>query len=465
LSKNDASPGCRSCDEEEADCSGWAAWGTATKDGKLIAGGSGDHEIIIGENEIRNFEYMLVMLPKEGNNFVLSTSTGCCWHPAMNNKGVVMFHHGTTGYCGRYKTAEEQDYGFGVPNVMITMHVIRNAKTALEAQQLMLSLPSADGRVGGSWADIYGTAFVIENRDNPRAIRKPGDNGEKDFLYSTNNLLSKELANCYKESPDKPVEFVEHAGWLGHIGASYHSITRNLGLWNTLHNYSGHVDLEFAKMLWRFAPDPLSRYATFEEADAAYEKTQARMWNSHISEQGNAMVGILMPENGNTGRILISQGCAARINYAQSPTARNPRIATTYTFYEVQLDATAEKVAQDSRTRARYDLSYADRELRKLTYQDVAYVPLDKLYNEAATEWQKGQYYMGRASATQGNESVIFLGKATRAFSRTQALARQVHESLVPPPTRPEHLGLKPWLGAWGDWGKRQGTPRNQVKP
>jgi len=26
---------------------------------------------------------------------------------------------------------------------------------------------------------------VIENRDNPRAIRKPGDNGEKDFLYPT----------------------------------------------------------------------------------------------------------------------------------------------------------------------------------------------------------------------------------------------------------------------------------------
>jgi len=46
---------------------------------------------------------------------------------------------------------------YGVPNVMITMHVIRNAKTALEAQQLMLSLPSAEGLVGGSWADIYGT--------------------------------------------------------------------------------------------------------------------------------------------------------------------------------------------------------------------------------------------------------------------------------------------------------------------
>lgn len=459
-------PSCRSCDEqEEVDCSGWAAWGSATKDGKLIAGGSGDHELIIGDNEIQDFEYMLLMMPKEGNTFILSTSTGCCWHPAMNNKGVVMFHHGTTGYCGRYKTAEEQGYGYGVPNVMITMHVIRHAKTALEAQQLMLSMPSADGRVGGAWADIYGTAFVIENRDNPRLIRKPGDNGEKDFIYSTNNLLSKELADCYKESPGKPVEFVEHAGWLGHIGASFASIARNLGLWNTLHNYSGNVDLEFAKMMWRFAPDPAPRYTSFEQADIDYAEKQGRTWNSHISETGNAFVGILMPENGDTGRIQISQGCAARVNYAHFPGGRVFRIAPTYTFYELQLDATPQKMAQDCRTRARYDLSYADRELRKLTYNDVAYDPLNNIFNEAATEWQKGQYYLGRAGATQGNESVLFLGKATRAFSRTQALAKQVYETLVPPPKRPEDLGLKPWLGAWGDWGKRQGTPRSQVKP
>jgi len=467
LSRNDItdSAGCRRCEREEGDCSGWAAWGSTTKDGKLIAGGSGDHEIIMGENEIQDFEYMLLMMPKEGNNFILSTSTGCCWHPAMNNKGVVMFHHGTTGYCGRYKTPEQQDYGYGVPNVMITMHVIRNAKTALEAQQLMLSLPSGDGRVGGAWADIYGTAFVIENRDNPRSIRKPGDNGEKDFIYSTNNLLSKELGNCYQESPGKPVEFVEHAGWLGHIGASFASIARNLGLWNTLHNYSGHVDLDFAKMMWRFAPDPAPRYTSFEQADIDYAEKQGRTWNSNISEQGNAMVGILMPENGDTGRIMISQGTVARVNYPHFPGGRVPRIAPTYTFYELQLDATPQKVVQDCRNRARYELSYADRELRKLTYRDVAYDPLNKLYNEAATEWQKGQYYLSRAGATQGNESVLFLAKATRAFSRTQALAKQVFETLVPPPTRPEDLGLKPWLGAWGDWGKRQGTPRSQVKP
>lgn len=458
------SAGCSTCDDHESDCSGFAAWGSATKDGKLIAGGSGDHEIIIAGNEIRNFEYMLLMMPKEGNNFILSTSTGCCWHSAMNNKGVTMFHHGTTGYCNRYKSAEEQDFGYGVPNVMITMQTLRTASSALDAQRIVLSLPSADARIGGAWADVNGTAFVIENRDNPRVIRKPGDAGERDFIYSTNNLVAKELGYCYDELPGKPVEFVEHAGWLGTHG-SRESIPRNLGIWNTLHNYHGLVDLEFAKMMWRFAPDPPPRYASLEEADRDFEELQGRSWNSHISETGNAMVGILMPENGDTGRILIAQGTVAREGYPHWPGGRVYRIKPTYTFYELQLDANPARVLDAARDRARYELAYANQELRKLTYHDAAYAPLDAIFNEAATEWQKGQYYDRRRGQTTGNESVNFAAKSIRAFSRTQALARQVFESLVPPPVRPEDLGLRDWLGAWGDWGQRTGKPRHEVLP
>jgi len=450
--------GCRSCDKEESDCSGWAAWGTATKDGRLIAGGSGDHEIIIGENEISDFEYMLMMIPKDGNNLLVSTSTGCCWHSSMNNKGVAMFHHGATGYYKRYRTPEQQDYGYGVPNVMITLHALRYAKSAPEAQNLILSLPSPDGRVGGAWADVNGNAFVIENRDNPRVIRKPGDNGEKDFIYSTNNLLGKELGDAY-DSPGKPAEFVEHAGWFGTY-ASRESIPRNLGVWNVLHNYHGLVDLSFAEMMWRFGPDPAPRYSSFEQMDEDFDKLRGQTWNSTISETGNAHVGILVPDNGDKGFMRISQGCLNPVNYPHWPGGRIFRVAPTYSFYQLQLDATAQKVASDCRERARYEMAYANQELRKLTYKDVPYAPLDAIFNDAATEWQKGQYYLSRAHATKDNESVNFLAKATRSFSRAQALAEQVYNSLVPPAKRPEDLGLRPWLGSWGDWAKREGTPR-----
>ena len=133
----------------------------------------------------------MAIFPEKGNNFIFSTSTGCCWHPGMNNKGVAYAHHGATGYCARYLPPEKQNYGYGVPNTMITLHALRFANSAEEAQERVLALPSGNGRIGGLWADVGGNAFDIENRDNPRCIRRPGDNDETDFISATNNLFSK----------------------------------------------------------------------------------------------------------------------------------------------------------------------------------------------------------------------------------------------------------------------------------
>ncbi len=436
------------------DCSGWAAWGSMTRDGKLYCGGSGDHQIIMGDNEIRRFEYCVAMFPEEGNNIVFSTSTGCCWHASMNNKGCAMFHHGTTGYYKRYFPPEEQGYGYGVPNNMITIHTLRYATTALDAQKIVLSLPSGDGRVGGAWADVRGDAFVIENRDAPRAIREPGDYGETDFIYSTNNLFSDKLKDTYKPPPGQSVVFIPHAGWLGTHG-SIGSIGRNLELWNLFHNYPGEVDLAFAKMIWRFA-GPRPPYATIDEAVEDYDRSQAKLWNAHVSQTGNAMVGIMVPDDGDEGLYYVSQGCAVRGN--DSPTYPGGvvvRVAPTYSFYQLKLDANVPKAADAARTRAQYDLYDAYQELSRLSYWDAPYVPLNELLDEAATHWQKGEYYTGRAQRVEGNERTNTLAKAMRSYFRAQALALQVYNALVPPAVRPEDLGLREWFGAWGDWATR----------
>src|SRR5665647_1144031 len=80
---------------EPDDCSGWAAWGTATKDGRLIVTGCGDHGLIANNED----EVTLLVYPKTGNNYIVTTSSGG-WHPGMNNKGLGYAHHGA-GYCGR----------------------------------------------------------------------------------------------------------------------------------------------------------------------------------------------------------------------------------------------------------------------------------------------------------------------------------------------------------------------------
>jgi len=81
---------------------------------------------------------------------------------------------------------------------------------------------------------------------------------------------------------------------------------------------------------------------------------------------------------------------------------------------------------------------------------------LDKIFDEAAVEWQKGEFYRTHALETAGNESVFHWGRAIRAYTRCQALASQIYNALVPPPDSPEGLGLRPWMY----WSKSSGGAR-----
>ena len=268
-------------------------------------------------------------------------------------------------------------------------------------------------------------------------------------------MFSKELGKTYKPLPGEKVLYVPHAGWLVNQG-SRESIPRNLGLWNLFHNYHGQVDLNFAKMLWRFTGDA-PYYPTIEAAVADFDKSQGKLWNGKASETGNSMVGILQPDKGDNGIIHVSHGSAARQAEPHWTGLLLYRIAPTYTFYELKLAANPEKVMTAARARAMFDQYYANKELRKLTYKDVAYAPLDALFNKAVTEWQKGQFYQDQAREGRGNEAALNWAKSIRSFTKCQAYARQVFESLVPPPARPEDLGLRKWLGEWGDWATREG--------
>ncbi|MBC8498331.1 hypothetical protein H8D40_05030 [Candidatus Bathyarchaeota archaeon] len=230
----------------ESECSGFAAWGSATKDGSLVCGGSGDHDLIKSYRP----EYTIIHFPETGYNFICSPPTGGACHPGMNNRGVAFVHHGCTGYLGAESEPKDRDWGYGVPKLLGYLHTLRWADSAEEAMETMLSMSNDVGGLGGTWADVNGYAYDIENRENPRCIRRPGDHDEVDFIYSTNNLFSGELSHAQRPPPEGNV-FVPHAGWLG-TGKTVSAVTRNLQLWNMLHHYHGEVDVEFAKMMFRF---------------------------------------------------------------------------------------------------------------------------------------------------------------------------------------------------------------------
>jgi hypothetical protein len=242
--------------------------------------------------------------------------------------------------------------------------------------------------------------------------------------------------------------YVPHGGWHGLMEDA---VRRNLFMWNALYNYQGEVDLDFVKMMWRFSGNPPD-YPTMEEADIGMYENEGEGWDSKICSMGNERIGICLPDDGGEGLYYVCQGCAARVAYPQCPGLHFYRVAPTYTFYQLQLASSPADVAGAAYKRARYDMYYANHELRKLTYSDVPYAPLDEIFNQAAAEWTKGEYYTGLAEKTTGNESLYNYAKALRGFTACQAYANQVYESLVPPATTPTDLGLGEWWGAWGEW-------------
>lgn len=431
--------------ERFSDCSGFAAWDSATKNGKFICAGGTDHWL--------TFEVTLVVFPENGNNFICSPfhptqfgNTGC--HPAMNNKGLAYVHHGATHWI---QCRPRDKWTDGIPSGIANVHTLRFANSAVETRDMQLGYPSRDGYAGGFWADLNGNAFVIECREDPQAIRQAGDYDEKDFLYATNNALHKDLGHC-QNPPPKGNVYIPHGGWLG-SGITISSVSRNLGIWNMLHNYHGEVDLEFVKMMWRFSGKQPS-FSTLEAADAAYYETQGEGWDTKICSLTNGIVGIMVPDNGCEGLYYVCNGCASQIAFPQYPHGHYYQIAPTYSFYQLKLASGPKEAVQAAKVRSKYELYYANRELRKLGYAGTAYGLLDEIFNQAVNEWNKGHYYL------QGYEGLVIgfkpkkraniydLSNAIRAFTRCQALARKVYNALVPPAVSPEDLGLQPW-GYW----------------
>jgi hypothetical protein len=426
-------------------CSGFAAWGSTTKDNKLICAGSSDHII--------TFQSIIVCLPETGNNYIAgmnvprgngSLCPGGSSHPAMNNKGLAYAHHGAG-------TDGNEEAGYSVAQSLQIQHTLRFANNADEALKLQLAYPRGE-RASGLWADVEGKAFVLECRD-PQVVRRAGDYDEHDFLYASNTCLAEQLEPFLKGGLGQgfggsPI-YIPHGGWNVD---DMNSVRRNLCMWNALHNYHGKVDLDFVKMLWHFPNQPPD-YPTLEEADIKLYATQGLGWDTHIANLGNQRVGIMQPDNGDRGLYSACIGPAARQAEPLTAGFHFYQIAATHTFFELQLASKPEDIVNAAKKRAQYDLYYANRELRKLTYADVPYAPLDAIFNRAATENQKGDYYLGLAQSTKDNESVYHYAKAVRAFSRCQAYAKQVFESLVPPASKPTDLGLRQWFGSWGQWG------------
>lgn len=426
--------------EDSSACSAFSAWGDATISKDLIAANSMDG----------GFGYIvtLVVFPEEGNRWISPTRIGSLagGHPGINNKGLFI------GASGGHGVRPEDKGGYGIPRSCHYTPLLQYADSSKEAKDMFLSWEYVSAGGGGAsyhFSDVTGDAYVVEWTRALKSIRKPGDFGEKDFIYSTNNFFNDEMIPACKET-----KFIEHAG---RFTGSTSAVARNMELWNMLHNYHSEINLNFVKMMWRFPGEGLP---SFLGAPWPEEEEQGRILSyGRIANLDNAYLAITVPDNGDKGVIYISTGPAAKITYPLGGD-RHYQIANTYTFYKLHLasgpTAITNAAKQDAVCHTYQNgeayIAQSQRELRKLNYTDPGYSYLNDLFSKSVAAFYKGENAYTKAQIASGNEAIFLYSEATTAFTKAQSFALQVYNNLVPPATSPKDLGLRHYGGNWAEW-------------
>lgn len=427
-------------DEDSSACSAFSAWGNATIKKDLIAANSMDG----------GFGYIvtIVAFPDEGNRWISPARIGSLagGHPGINNKGLFI------GASGGHGVRPEDKGGYGIPRSCHYTSLLQYADSAKEAKDTFLSWEHVRAGGGGAsyhFSDVTGDAYVVEWTRALKSVRKPGDFGEEDFIYSTNNFFNDEMIPACKKN-----KFMEHAG---RFTGSTSAVARNMELWNMLHNYHGEINLDFVKMMWRFPGEGLPCF--FGGSSPEGEVQESVLSYGRIANLDNAYLAIAVPDNGGKGVAYISTGPAANVAYPLGGD-RHYQIANTYTFYKLHLASSPAAVTNAAKQDAvcqTYQkgeayIAESQRELRKLNYTDPGYAYLKDLFSKSVAEFYRGENAYTKARLASGNEALFFYSEATTAFTRAQSFALQVYNYLVPPATSPKDLGLRHYGGSWAEW-------------
>ena len=221
--------------------------------------------------------------------------------------------------------------------------------------------------------------------------------------------------------------------------------------------YHGRVDLEFAKMMWRFPGNPPPYPWWTDEVYEAYYATQGKGWDQKICNLDSNLIGIALPDDGNNGVAYICTGPAAEVAYPLVPYAGDwYQIEGTHTFYELALASSPAAVVSAAKTAAHNYIAEAHHELMWLEGTDPVHIAWDEVYSTANAEYYEGVNWANKAALAEGDEALSYYSKAATAFTRAQAHALQLYNALVPPADNPKDLGLKPYKEtAWLGKGKK----------
>ncbi|MBI4926430.1 MAG: hypothetical protein HY835_01600 [Anaerolineae bacterium] len=444
-------------------CSGVAAWGRATVDGKLVAGASGDHDA--------TFMVTIVAFPETGNPYIFTPfsvygdvpvvgNVGLMGHPGMNARGLAYVHHG-----GVPKMIEDRsEWGYGIRRGMSVLHILRFANSAREAREMELNFPVGDvgmdpaNTAGGFYADSsYG--YVAESRKNPIIIREAGVLGETDFLYANNSAAhpQAEQAGWMKPFRDRWM-WDQHGGWRpvsfqppslvtlrkpsgaelvnAIMNLMYsNSCGRNNFVFSALNPRVGRIDFDTIQRLYRRSG--ILPPGSFEEIAAGYKKNGE--WGQVTTgHAGNAVVAMMKPSE---GRYAVCVGPAARGLTAHAPLPHcGPVYGETNAFWEIRLGQSPVEVMLSASENAQQRLREAETALAALPAGSPAAEGMQALIVRAREYYSTGQKLAAQANGSGQRASVSILAQATRAYNWTQVLSSQAAQRISPPARLPLDL-------------------------
>ena len=431
-------------DEREL-CSGFAAWGSATAAGQLVAGSTTDHDC--------TFQATIIGFPAGGVPFIYTpfsvngTIPGVgrfqfAGLPGVNRAGLAYVHHGgAIGACAE----PEKLWGYGIRRGASTLEILGHEIHARDALRRELGWPVGDagaimGSPGGFYADpTYG--YVLESRGRTllgkdAIVREftPGPNEERlDFLYANNNLQDPRSAGGFFPPPGG-YQYTREAGWhtLDETACrdpspavaarrmwSKSSESRNRYLYQELQQNLGRIDLRSARAVYAHGPrSTFADWREFEHRWHAGEKLQGSTAN-----RGNAFTALISAADGHCPDYW---GCVGMASDRSSSPNRAGHgyfyVDETYTFWRLSLGDSPTEVLQCAAT---------DAEL--LVRLAVRVAPQNSMRTEPLQRWltaAQSELAMGRSDCAP--DSINAIARRLRALTRAQVRARQVLRALQP---------------------------------
>lgn len=441
-------------------CSGIAAWGKATTDGKLVAGSSTDHDM--------TYEATIVAFPADGNAFIYTpfSANGAIpmlgeqfmsGHPGFNSKGMAYVHHagGNTG-------EPKEQWGYGVRRGPMTLHLLQYCDDAADACDRQLDFPVGDtaislGSAGGLFAD-NGQAFAVEARagcpDAPQPIirRQTYDAYGRgyDVLYANNNAIDPRSGHL-NAPPPEGYRYSLAGGWytfdakaidVARGGAAMRCLMakssegRNRYAYRVAMEGYGRIDLDYMTMAYR--QSGVVPAGDFDDLSAKWYA--GAQWDCSVAHRHNALVAVIKPDVEGGGIFRACMGPANRAVDLKDPGHGYYYYDETNAFWELRLKSCPEDVAETAAATAEADVAAAAAVLEKLPADHAGRAALGSFLARARDAMAAGRVALERRGKGDRDTMLATVARAVRGFTTAQVRARQVIEAIHPPPATPEAL-------------------------